>query len=105
MLSEFPIAKKISNTSVMHGESRTDDYAWLHQKDNPEVVAYLESENTYTETAMAHTKSLQETLYREMVARIKETDDSISLWEPSFLKSVLRMALVGSPVRKTLLKI
>lgn len=77
MKLHFPVAKKISITSMIHSEARTDDYSWLHEKDNPDVIAYLEAENTYTEATMVHTKSLQETLYGEMVARIKETDDSV----------------------------
>lgn len=77
MNSNIPKAKKISVTSRFHGITLSDDYGWLRDKDHPEAIAYLEEENRFTETALAHTQSLQETLYREMVSRIKETDDSV----------------------------
>lgn len=72
-----PVAKKISHELTMHGTKRIDDYAWLRERKNPDVLDYLNSENRFCEGAMAHTQSLQETLYREMVSRIKETDDSV----------------------------
>jgi len=54
-----------------------DDYYWLRERDNPEVIAYLEAENAYTEAMMAHTETLQQTLYQEMLGRIQETDLSV----------------------------
>ena len=59
-----------------HGHTRTDDYYWLREKENPDVIAYLEAENSYMEAMTAHTKDLQQTLYEEMVSRIQETDSS-----------------------------
>ncbi|MBL7958812.1 S9 family peptidase [bacterium] len=73
----YPIAKKNRVTAKIHNDTRTDDYFWLRDKDNPDVIAYLKEENKYTAKTMAHTEILQEKLYQEMVARIKETDDSV----------------------------
>jgi oligopeptidase B len=72
-----PIAAKKAHTTRIHGYTLTDDYFWLREKSNPEVVKYLEAENAYTETIMQPTKALQETLYKEMLGRIKQTDLSV----------------------------
>ncbi len=69
-----PVAPREPVETVVHGERRVDEYRWLQDKDNPRVRAHLEAENAHTKAAMAHTESLQETLYREMLARIQETD-------------------------------
>ncbi|GAB4580002.1 MAG: oligopeptidase B [Anaerolineales bacterium] len=69
-----PSAPPRPHLLTLHGHTRVDPYYWLREKDNPEVIAYLEAENAYTEAIMAHTKPLQETLYQEMVGRIQETD-------------------------------
>jgi oligopeptidase B len=71
-----PRANRIAKVDVIHGERRVDDYFWLRDKQNPEVLRYLEAENNYTAAAMKSTEPLQETLYREMVGRIQETDIS-----------------------------
>ncbi len=62
---------------VAHGDTRIDDWFWLRDRDDPEVIAHLEAENAYTEAMMAGTGGLQEALYAEMVARIEETDLSV----------------------------
>ncbi len=72
-----PIAKKFPKNVTVHNDSRMDDYFWLREKENPEVIAYLEAENTYTEAMTAHTSDLQNTLYEEIKGRIKETDSSV----------------------------
>jgi oligopeptidase B len=72
-----PVAKKIPKTFNNFGDVRVDDYFWLREKENPDVTAYLKAENTYTDTVMGHLKPLQETLYKDMLSRIKETDDSV----------------------------
>ena len=59
------------------GDRRVDDYFWLREKDNPEVIAYLEAENRYTEAAMKPLEGFRDKLYKEMLARIKETDESV----------------------------
>ncbi len=72
-----PMAKVIPTKLENHGYARTDNYFWLKERDNPDVLAYLESENEYTEAVMAHTKELQEQLFEEIKGRIKETDTSV----------------------------
>ena len=71
-----PVARREPTTTTLHGQTLHDDYAWLRNKDTPEVTAYLEAENAYADAWMADTKELQETLYREMLSHIKETDES-----------------------------
>ena len=71
-----PVALRDPKTVTLHGHTLHDDYAWLRNKDSDEVINYLEAENAYAETWMAPTKELQETLYREMLSHIKETDES-----------------------------
>ncbi|MEU4833139.1 S9 family peptidase [Streptosporangium sp. NPDC023615] len=72
-----PTAKKVPSKRVHHGDTVVDDYAWLTVKDDPEVVAYLEAENAYTQEATAHLKPLQETLFQEIKGRTLETDLSV----------------------------
>ncbi|MBD2082140.1 S9 family peptidase [Leptolyngbya sp. FACHB-17] len=72
-----PIAPKRPYVHQLHGDERIDDYFWLRERDNPEVIAYLEAENAYTETIMQHTESLQADLYDEMLSRIQEDDLSV----------------------------
>lgn len=72
-----PIAAKKPEELAFHGHTRVDPYYWLREKDNPEAIAYLEAENAYTEATLAHTESLQEELYEEMVGRIQETDETV----------------------------
>ncbi|HTY77408.1 MAG TPA: S9 family peptidase [Candidatus Bathyarchaeia archaeon] len=72
-----PVAKKVPKIDVLHGDARQDDYFWLREKDNPEVLAYLRDENAYTTDALKPTEGSQEALYEEMLARIKEDDSSV----------------------------
>lgn len=70
-----PIAKKIPKIDTLHGDIRVDNYYWLRDRTNPDVIKYLEAENAYTDAMMKHTEALQESLYNEMLSRIKETDE------------------------------
>ena len=72
-----PVAKTDPKVDTVHGEARVDNYFWLREKSNPEVIAYLEAENKYTEAMMQHTEDFQEQLYQELLGRIKETDLSV----------------------------
>ena len=72
-----PVARRIPRVDTLHGDVRVDDYAWLREKTNPEVIAHLEAENAWTAPGMRHTEALQERLYREILGRIKETDLSV----------------------------
>src|SRR5438477_2061592 len=81
----WPAAPRKEHREVRHGETVTDDYYWLREKANPEVIRYLESENAYT---AAMTKDLQpfaDALYKEMLSHIKETDLSVPVRRGGFL--------------------
>jgi len=72
-----PVARREPVEQVIHGDRRVDHYAWLRDKGNPEVLAYLESENAFTEAVLKPTEALQEKLYQEMLGRIQQTDLSV----------------------------
>ena len=72
-----PRAKKIPVQLEKHGDVRIDDYFWLRERENPEVLDYLTRENDYNERMTAHTKQLQEDLFQEVKKRIKEDDSSV----------------------------
>ena len=69
-----PVAKKVPKTTEVNGATLVDNYFWMREKSNPEVRAYLEAENAYTDAVMKPTEGLQKKLYAEMLGRIKETD-------------------------------
>jgi oligopeptidase B len=77
MLPTPPVARRVPKVDVVHGDVRHDDYFWLRQKDDPEVSAYLTAENAFTDAVMKPTEAFQESLYAEMLARIKEDDQSV----------------------------
>ena len=72
-----PLARREPVELVLHGDRRLDDYAWLRHKENPEVIAYLEAENAYTDAFLKPTEPLQEKLYQELLGRILQTDLSV----------------------------
>ena len=72
-----PVAKKQPKELTAHGDTRIDNYYWLNERENPEVIAYLNAENAYTQEVMADTEELQEKLFKEIVSRIKQTDESV----------------------------
>jgi oligopeptidase B len=72
-----PAAKRIPVKLEKHGDIRVDEYYWLNQRENKEVIAYLEEENNYYDSLTSHTKSFQKELYEEMKGRIKEDDSSL----------------------------
>ncbi|MPL56504.1 Protease 2 [bioreactor metagenome] len=72
-----PKAKKIDKPLEIHGHQRNDPYFWLNERENPEVVQYLEEENAYCDFVMKDTEDLQEQLFQEMKARYKEDDESL----------------------------
>ena len=71
-----PVAPRRPKLLFAHGDRRVDPYYWLREKDNSEVMAYLEAENAYADAVMAPTEDLQATLYREILWRVQETDTS-----------------------------
>ncbi|HZD65628.1 MAG TPA: hypothetical protein VE152_05995, partial [Acidimicrobiales bacterium] len=72
-----PVAPRRPRVLVAHGDERVDDWYWLAERDNPEVLALLEAENAHTDARCAHTDALAQQLYREMVGRVQETDLSV----------------------------
>ncbi len=75
--AEPPIARRISKVDVIHGDRRVDDYYYMREKANPEVIAYLEAENAYADAQLKSTEGFRAALYNEMLARIKQTDLSV----------------------------
>jgi oligopeptidase B len=72
-----PVAARRPTTSEHHGRIRTDDYEWLRDKESPEVTAYLEAENAYTQERTAHLAGLRQAIFDEIKARTRETDLSV----------------------------
>jgi len=72
-----PVAPKQPKVIQMNGEEFTDNYFWIREKSNPEVLKYINAENAYADQMLAHSKDLQTKLYNEMLSRIKETDLSV----------------------------
>ncbi len=79
-----PVARKRPTVRELHGDKFVDDYFWLREKGTPEVTAYLEAENAHTDSVMAPYKALQDTLYKEMLGRIKETDLSVPVRDGAY---------------------
>ena len=80
-----PVAKKVDKVLTLHGEARSDPYAWLRDKPNPEVAAYLEAENAYTAAVMKPAEAFQDALYSELLGHLKETDLSVPYREGDWL--------------------
>lgn len=72
-----PVAAMKPHVDTVLGHVRPDNYFWLREKTNPDVISYLNAENAYTDTVMQPTEPLQKQLFDEMVARLKETDLSV----------------------------
>ncbi|HEY7697072.1 MAG TPA: oligopeptidase B, partial [Vicinamibacteria bacterium] len=79
-----PEARRIERELEIHGHVRNDPYFWLNRREDPEVLAHLQAENAYTEEAMAHTGELQETLFREITARIDPDESSVPYRKSGF---------------------
>jgi oligopeptidase B len=81
---EAPVAAKKPHELTMHGHTRIDNYYWLRERENPEVIAYLEAENAYRESLMKHTEQFQKDLFDEIVGRIKQDDESVPYKENGY---------------------
>ncbi|MFH1701781.1 MAG: S9 family peptidase [Candidatus Zixiibacteriota bacterium] len=79
-----PVAQKIPNKLIYHNDTIIDNYFWLRERDNEEVLNYLKAENAYTDSIMKHTEPLQEQLFEEIKSRIKETDLTVPVKRDSF---------------------
>jgi oligopeptidase B len=84
-LTSPPVAPHIEHREIRHGVTVVDDYFWLREKSNPKVVRYLEAENAYTERVTAGLKPFSDALYKEMLARIKQTDLSVPVFRGGYL--------------------
>ncbi|WP_285607440.1 S9 family peptidase [Geothrix edaphica] len=79
-----PTAPQKEHTDLWHGEKVSDPWFWLREKSNPEVVAYLNAENAYTQAMTADLQPFSEALYKEMLGRIKQTDLSVPVRRGAF---------------------
>ena len=87
MQSDFmkpPVAPLKAREFIEHGHKRIDNYFWLKEKSNPEVIKYLNEENIYCDSVMGHTKNLQEKLFAEMKSRIKEDDQTVPIFDNGY---------------------
>jgi oligopeptidase B len=76
-LPNAPLAKQIPKNLTIHDDVRVDEFYWLNDRENPEVIDYLNKENDYYNAHTAHTKDFQVSLFEEMKSRIKEDDSSV----------------------------
>ncbi len=72
-----PQAEKKPKELTIHGDTRIDNYYWLNQREDPQVISYLTAENEYLDQVLGHTKDFQEDLYNEIIGRIKQDDQSV----------------------------
>src|SRR5437016_176921 len=72
-----PAAKRVEHRDVRHGATVIDNYYWLRDKANPDVIDYLKAENAYTDAMTKDIQPFSAALYTEMLARIKQTDLSV----------------------------
>jgi oligopeptidase B len=77
LMKPHPIAPKRPFQITQHGITRNDEYYWMRDRADPEVMQYLQAENEYLEEVLQHTRPLRELLFEEMKGRIKETDETV----------------------------
>ncbi len=84
-----PVAKKIPHKMAIHGSDRTDDYYWMRddKRQDSEILAHLNAENTYSDAMLQHTEKLQDSLFEELKSRIKKDDDSVPVKRGGFYYS------------------
>ncbi|WP_158861432.1 S9 family peptidase [Lunatibacter salilacus] len=79
-----PKAKKINKTLLDHDHTRVDPFFWMNDREDPEVIAYLDAENHYTKAQLAHTEKFQQLLFDEMKGRIKKDDSSVPYFKSGY---------------------
>lgn len=79
-----PVAQKVPEKIIYHNDTIIDNYFWLRERDNEDVLNYLKAENTYKDSVMAHTEPLQEQLFQELKSHLKETDLTVPVKRDSF---------------------
>ena len=80
-----PVAAKKPHATAVHGQTLSDEYFWLRDRSNPDVMAYLRAEDEYALAVMSPTAGLQDELYREMLSHIKQTDETVPYPENGYL--------------------
>src|SRR3974390_952286 len=75
--AEPPLAKRVPHERTVHGDTVTDEYAWIADKDDPDTISYLKAENAYTEAAAAGLIRLRDQIFGEIKARTQESDLSV----------------------------
>ncbi len=98
-LTSPPVAKKTPHVTEINGRKMVDNYFWLREKTNPEVRAYLEAENAFTDAVMKPTEPFQKKLYDEMLSRVKETDVEVPYKEGDFFYYIRTEAGKQYPIR------
>lgn len=79
-----PLAPKKQQLLEIHGHQRQDSYYWMNDRENPEVIDYLNAENAYLKEVMKPTETLQKQLFEEMKGRIKEQDESVPYFKSGY---------------------
>ena len=79
-----PLAETKPHAVTIHGRTLTDEYFWLREKANPKVMEYLNAEDAYAAAMMTPTAALQDSLYKEMLGHIKQTDDTVPYMENGY---------------------
>ncbi len=79
--AEPPIARRVPHVLTEHGDRRADDWFWLRDRDDPEVIAYLEAENAYADAMLAPLEPLRDQIFEEIRSRVQETDESAPVAE------------------------
>ena len=80
-----PVAKVVPHRMEIHGDVRVDDYFWMRERSNPEVVSYLEAENAYADAVMSTTTDLQAALFEEIRGRVPQTDSTVPTPDHGYL--------------------
>jgi oligopeptidase B len=86
-VNQAPVAEKHPKVLTHHGHSRTDDYYWMNERENPKVISHLNAENAYRDSVMAHLSSYQDKLFKELKGRIKQTDISVPYLDNGYFYS------------------
>ena len=79
-----PVVQVKPKEMEIHDHTRVDNYYWLNERENPEVINYLNAENAYLDAVMSPVKPLQEKLFQEMKGRIQETDESVPVKDGNY---------------------
>src|SRR5262245_36086006 len=74
-----PLAKEVEHISIYHGQKFNDPFYWLREKNNPDTIKHLEAENAYTQAMTKDLEPFAETVYKEMLGHIKQTDSSVPI--------------------------